>query len=230
LGRLFDGIQYRGFGHEKVEELAKWAGVPVWNGLTDKFHPTQVLADLMTIQEEFGRDLRGVRLTYVGDGRNNVANSLLIGTSKMGMDFRIGTPRVLFPSPELVDECRKIGRSTGARITITESVDEAVAGTQAIYTDVWASMGEEDKIPERIRLLKGYRVTRQMLEKSGNPKVIFLHCLPCFHNGETELARKFPEICEAEEEVFEGPHSRVFDEAENRLHTIKAIMVATLTG
>jgi ornithine carbamoyltransferase len=228
LGRMFDGIQFRGFRHESAEELAKWAGVPVWNGLTDRYHPTQVLADFQTIQENFGRDLRGIILTYVGDGRNNVANSLLVGSAKMGLDFRIATPASLFPEEALTGEARRIARGTGARITITDSVDEAVRGAHAIYTDVWASMGEEDKIPERIRLLKSYKVTSEMLKKTGNSQVIFLHCLPCFHDDQTEMARKFPDICEATHEVFESRSSKVFDQAENRLHTIKAVMVATI--
>ena len=228
LGRMFDGIQFRGFLHETAEELAKWAGVPVWNGLTDRYHPTQVLADFQTIQENFGRDLRGVKLAYLGDGRNNVANSLLIGSAKMGLDFRIASPASLFPGEELTVEARRIASGTGARITITDSVDEAVRGADAIYTDVWASMGEEDKIPERIRLLKSFQITSETLKKTNNSKVIFLHCLPCFHNDQTELARAFPDICEATDEVFESKHSKVFDQAENRLHTIKAVMVATI--
>jgi ornithine carbamoyltransferase len=228
LGRMFDGIQFRGYAHKTVEELARWAGVPVWNGLTDRFHPTQVLADLQSVQEEFGRDLRGVRFTYVGDGRNNVANALMEGAALLGMDFRNATPAGLFPDKRLVAECKEIASKTGAKITITKNVAEAVKRTQVIYTDVWASMGEEAKIPERIRLLEKYRVTQKMLKMSGNPRVIFLHCLPCFHDQETELAKKFPDICEAEDEVFEGKHSRVFEQAENRVHTIKAMMVATL--
>jgi ornithine carbamoyltransferase len=228
LGRMFDGILFRGFAHETVEVLARWAGVPVWNGLTDRFHPTQVLADLQTIQECFGPELAGVRLTYVGDGRNNMANSLMIGAAKMGMHFRIGAPKSLSPDAELTARARELAAASGATIGITASVDEAVEGADVIYTDVWASMGEEAKIPERIALLRDYRVTGEMLAKTGNPSVIFLHCLPCFHDDKTELARQFPDICEATDEVFEGKHSRVFDQAENRVHTIKAIMVATL--
>lgn len=228
LGRMFDGIQFRGYAHETVVELAKWAGVPVWNGLTDLFHPTQVLADFQSVQEEFGRDLREVRFTYVGDGRNNVANSLMEGAALLGMDFRIATPPSLFPDKRLVAECKKAAERSGGKITITKNVAEAVKRTQVIYTDVWASMGEEAKIPERIKLLKPYKVTTKMLKMSGDPRVIFLHCLPCFHDLDTETSRKFPQLCEAEDEVFEGRHSRVFEEAENRVHTIKAIMVATL--
>jgi ornithine carbamoyltransferase len=228
LGRMFDGIQFRGFAHESCEELAKWAGVPVWNGLTDRYHPTQVLADFLTVRENFGANLRGFPFTYVGDGRNNVANSLMIGAAKMGMDFRIGAPASLHPDPALLDRCRGIAADTGGRITITDSVDQAVKGSLAIYTDVWASMGEEDQIPARIAVLKPYRVTAGMMGKTGEAESIFLHCLPCFHDDRTEVARQFPEICEATDEVFEGLQSRVFDQAENRLHTIKAVMVATL--
>lgn len=228
LGRMFDGILFRGFAHETAEVLARWAGVPVWNGLTDRFHPTQVLADLQTIQECFGPELKGVRLTYVGDGRNNMANSLMIGAAKMGMHFRIGAPQSLSPDAELSAKARELAAGSGATIAVTSSVQEAVEGADVIYTDVWASMGEEAKIPERIALLRDYRVTSEMLAKTGNPRVIFLHCLPCFHDDKTEIARQFPDICEATDEVFEGKHSRVFDQAENRLHTLKAIMVATL--
>jgi ornithine carbamoyltransferase len=228
LGRMFDGIQFRGYAHETVEKLAEWAGVPVWNGLTDRFHPTQVLADFQTVQEQFGRELRGVRFTYVGDGRNNVANSLMEGAAILGMDFRNATPPSLFPDKKLVAECKAVAAKSGGKITITKSVAEAVKRTQVVYTDVWASMGEEAKIPERIKLLKGYKVTSKMMRSTGTPDAIFLHCLPCFHDLETDLARKFPEICEAEDGVFESAASRVFEEAENRVHTIKALMVATL--
>ncbi len=227
LGRMFDGIEFRGFKHETVEILAEYAGVPVWNGLTDKYHPTQVLADFMTVLEERGF-LKGIKFAYVGDGRNNMANSLMIGAAKMGMDFRIVSPVSLFPEKELVKESEEFAKDSGAKITITSNVEQGVIGADVIYTDVWASMGEEDKIPERIALLKPYKVTQKLIEMTDNDDVIFLHCLPSFHNNETELAKKFPEICEVEEAVFEGKHSRVFDEAENRVHTIKAVMVATL--
>ncbi len=227
LGRMFDGIQFRGFKHETVEILAKWAGVPVWNGLTDKFHPTQVLADFMTILEYRGY-LRGIKFAYVGDGRNNMANSLMIGAAKMGMDFRIVSPRQLFPEETLVEEAKKIAEENGATITITENIIEGVKGADVLYTDVWASMGEEEKIPERIRLLKPYQVNMKMIELTENEDVIFLHCLPSFHNTETEIAKKYPDICEVTDEVFESKYSKVFDEAENRVHTIKAVMVATL--
>jgi ornithine carbamoyltransferase len=228
LGRFFDGIMYRGFGHATAEELARWAGVPVWNALTDRFHPTQALADFQTVQEEFGPELRGVALTYVGDGRNNVANSLLVASAKLGVDFRIGAPASLQPDPELLARVKPIAAENGAKITVTADAAQAVAGTQAVYTDVWASMGEEDKIPERINLLRSYRVTEELMAKSGRDDTIFLHCLPCFHDDRTEMGRKFPDIREATDGVFEGKQSRVFDQAENRMHTIKAVMVATL--
>ncbi|MEW5814552.1 MAG: ornithine carbamoyltransferase [Spirochaetota bacterium] len=227
LGRMFDGIQFRGFKHETVEELARYAGVPVWNGLTDKYHPTQILADFLTVKERFGY-LKGITFAYIGDGRNNVANSLLIGASKLGMDFRIITPASLFPEKALVSECEGYAKGSGARITITESIDAGLKDADVLYTDVWASMGEEDKITERIALLKPYRITMEMIKKTGKQDVIFLHCLPSFHNSNTDLSKKFPDICEVTDEVFESSHSRVFDEAENRMHTIKAVMVATL--
>jgi ornithine carbamoyltransferase len=227
LGRMFDGIQFRGFAHSTVETLAEHAGVPVWNGLTDSWHPTQVLADLLTFQEEFGR-LRGMALAYLGDGRNNMANSLMVGCAKMGMDVRIVAPAQLHPEAGLVTTVDQIAAVSGGKLTVTASVTEGVAGAHAIYTDVWASMGEEDKIRERIELLKPYQVTRQVMEQTGLREAIFLHCLPAFHNLETELARQYPDICEVEDEVFEGPQSRVFPQAENRVHTIKAVMVASL--
>ncbi|MFH1653857.1 MAG: ornithine carbamoyltransferase, partial [Pseudomonadota bacterium] len=216
LGRMFDGIQFRGFAHETVETLAKYAGVPVWNGLTDKFHPTQILADFMTVIEN-GMKLKGLKFAYCGDGRSNMANSLMIGSAKMGVDFRIVTDKSLFPAKELVDEMKAIAVESEGKITLTDSVDEGVKGADVIYTDVWASMGEEDKIPERIKLLKPYQVNEKMLEKTQNKEVIFLHCLPCFHAHDTEFAKKFPDICEATDGVFEGKHSRVFDQAENRV-------------
>ena len=228
LGRMFDGIQFRGFKHATVEGLAEWAGVPVWNGLTDRFHPTQILADFLTVQENFGRDLQGLGFTYVGDGRNNMAHSLMIGAALLGMDFRIGAPASLHPEKELVAKAREIAETTRAKITITESVEDAVSGSQVVYTDVWASMGEEGEIANRIALLKPYRITTELLDATGRPDAIFLHCLPCFHDDQTEVGRQHPELCEATDEAFEGPRSRVFDQAENRLHTIKAVMVATL--
>ena len=227
LGRMFDGIQFRGFFHRTAEELARHAGVPVWNGLTDRYHPTQVLADFMTILESLGR-LKGVKMAYAGDGRNNVANSLMIGAAKMGLDFRIVTHRSLFPDPELMAEAVDISRVNGGRITQTTDVDEGVHGADVLYTDVWVSMGEEDRLQERIGILKPYQVNNAMVEKTGNPDVIFLHRLPSFHDRNTETSSKFPDVCEVTDQVFEHPRSKVFDEAENRIHTIKAVMVATI--
>ncbi|MBN2399330.1 MAG: ornithine carbamoyltransferase [Candidatus Aminicenantes bacterium] len=227
LGRMFDGIQFRGFQHETVEGLAQYAGIPVWNGLTDRYHPTQVLADFMTVLEAKGK-LQGIRFVYVGDGRNNMANSLMIGASKMGLDFRIVAPKVLFPAKELVKECQGFAEERNAKITITDDIATGVNAADVIYTDVWASMGEEAQIPERIKLLKNFQVNRSMFDQTGNPDCIFLHCLPAFHNTETKLAKQFPGICEVSEEIFESKHSQVFSEAENRVHTIKAVMVATL--
>jgi len=227
LGRMFDGIQFRGFKHTTVEGLAQHAGVPVWNGLTDLYHPTQVLADFMTVLEVKGR-LKGITFAYVGDGRNNMANSLMIGAAKMGMDFRIVAPKSLFPAKELVAECNEFAKERKARIAVTDDVAQGVKGADVIYTDVWASMGEEDQIPERIKLLKGYQINRALFDKTGNPDCTFLHCLPAFHNTETKLAAQFPDICEVSDEIFESRHSQVFSEAENRVHTIKAVMVATL--
>jgi len=227
LGRMFDGIQFRGFKHETVEGLAQYAGVPVWNGLTDLYHPTQVLADFMSVLEAKGR-LKGIVFAYVGDGRNNMANSLMIGAAKMGMDFRIVAPKSLFPAKELVNECRGFAEERNAKIQITDDIAVGVKDADIIYTDVWASMGEEEQIPERIKLLKSYQINRSMFDKTGNPECTFLHCLPAFHNSETKLAKQFPDICEVSEEIFESKHSLVFSEAENRVHTIKAVMVATL--
>lgn len=227
LGRMFDGIGFRGFKQETVETLVEYSGVPVWNGLTDLYHPTQALADFMTIQEEFGF-IKGVKLAYVGDGRNNVANSLMIGASKIGMDFRIVAPKSLFPQNELVDECKEFAKRSGASIMVTESIEQGVKGCKVIYTDIWASMGEEGKIPERIELLKPYQVNIDMIKMAENDNVIFMHCLPSFHNLDTEIAKKYPDICEVTDEVFESKYSRVFDEAENRVWTIQALMVATL--
>lgn len=227
LGRMFDGIQFRGFRHETVEELAEYAGVPVWNGLTDKFHPTQALADFMTVLEEKGY-LKGIKFAYAGDGRSNVANSLLVGAAKMGVDFRIVSAESLFPEETVVNEAEASAAESGGKVTITSDVREGVEGADVIYTDVWASMGEENKVVERIKLLKPYQINRDMIEKTGNPEVIFLHCLPCFHNTDTDVSKKYPDICEATDDIFESKHSKVFDQAENRVHTIKAVMVATL--
>jgi ornithine carbamoyltransferase len=234
LGRMYDGIEYRGFGQEIVETLARYAGVPVWNGLTDDFHPTQVLADFMTMMEELPVPLGQMKFCYLGDARNNMGNSLLIGAAKMGMDFRAAAPAQCQPSEALVSQANEIARQTGARILVTDDVATAVKDADFLYTDVWLSMGEpEDKWAERIRLLLPYQVNAQVLEKTGNPNVKFMHCLPAFHNRETrtgeELYQKFSvEAMEVTEEVFESPASIVFQESENRLHTIKAVMVATL--
>ena len=232
LGRMFDGIEFRGFAHETVEGLAKYSGVPVWNGLTDKFHPTQALADFMTIKEHFP-DFKKVKLLYSGDGRNNVANSLLIASAKLGVDFRIASPRELFPSEEITNLAREIAKDTGAKITITDNLYEAANGADAVYTDVWVSMGEEDKYDERIRQLKGFQVNRDLLNATNNPNVIFLHCLPSFHDVNTstgkEVAEKYGiKEMEVTDEVFRSSNSVVFDQAENRVHTIKAVMALTL--
>lgn len=231
LGRMFDGIEFRGFKHETVEALAEYSGVPVWNGLTDKYHPTQILADFLTIREHKGY-LKGIKLAYIGDGRNNMANSLMIGAAKMGMDFRIVSPKELFPEEELVAEARKIAEENKAKITITESVEEGVKDADVLYTDVWVSMGEEAHFEERIKLLKPYQINMDML-KMADEEVLFLHCLPAFHDLETEVGKGIYEKyglkeMEVTDEVFRSKHSVVFDEAENRMHTIKAVMVATL--
>ena len=215
LGRMFDGIEFRGFRQSMVEELARWAGVPVWNGLTDVDHPTQVLADFLTLQENFGR-LAGLNLTYVGDGRNNMANALMIGSAKMGVNFTIGSPRELFPDPELVERCRAAAQRSGAEIRIVDDPRRAVEGADAVYTDVWVSMGEEAQKETRVRLLTPWQVNGDLMRATGRDRTIFLHCLPAVKG------------CEVTEEVFESPCSKVFDEAENRMHTIKAVMVATI--
>ena len=227
LGRMFDGIEFRGYDHKTVETLAEYAGVPVWNGLTDDWHPTQFLADVLTMQEEFG-DLVGQKLAYVGDGRNNVANSLMVGCAKLGMHCSIVSPEGLFPDPDLVAAVEEITSSTGGTLTVTASIDEGVARADAVYADVWASMGEEALIAERIAVLGPYKITEAMMNSTGKPGTIFLHCLPAFHNLDTEVSQQYPDIQEVEDAVFEGTQSRVFDQAENRLHTIKAVMVATL--
>jgi ornithine carbamoyltransferase len=232
LGRMFDGIEFRGFAHDTVEQLAKFSGVPVWNGLTDKFHPTQILSDFMTLEEHIG-ELSGLKLVFVGDGRNNMANSLLLGSAQMGLDFRILAPNELHPEQEIVELGHKLADENGGRITITDNFDEALQGANAIYTDVWVSMGEEDKYAERIALLKNYQVNMDMLHRTGNPNVKFMHCLPAFHNLDTDTAKKVHEQyglteMEVTDEVFRSPNSIVFDEAENRMHTIKAVMALTL--
>ena len=234
LGRMYDGIEYRGFGQSVVEELAEYAGVPVWNGLTNEFHPTQILADFMTMLEHSPKALNEMKFCYLGDARNNMGNSLMVGAAKMGMDFRSAAPASVQPDESLVKKCKEIAAGTGGRITISEDVKEAVRDVDFLYTDVWVSMGEADEVwEERIKLLSPYQVNMDVIKATGNPHVKFLHCLPAFHNRETtvgeEIYQKFGlEAMEVSEEVFESEHSIVFDEAENRMHTIKAILVATL--
>ena len=234
LGRMYDGIEYRGYDQERVEQLARYAGVPVWNGLTDEYHPTQVLADFMTMREYGPPSLSETTFAYLGDGRNNVANSLLVGAAMMGMDYRCVAPPALQPEGPLVSLARKIAGETGAKITITDDPDAGVAGCDFLYTDVWVSMGEPEAVwKERISLLNPYQVNEAVVEKTGNPNAKFLHCLPAFHNLETALGRKIHEkygleAMEVTDAVFESPASLVWDQAENRLHTIKAVMVATL--
>jgi len=234
LGRMYDGIEYRGFGQEKVEELSTYSGVPVWNGLTNEFHPTQVLADFMTMKEHSNKPLNEISYCYLGDARNNMANSLMVGAALLGMDFRAAAPDNLQPEEELVKKCKEIALKTGAKITLTDDVSKAVKGTDFLYTDVWVSMGEPESVwEERIKLLKPYQINSTVLKQTGNPNVKFLHCLPAFHNRETKIGedvyQKFGiDAMEVTEEVFESKNSIVFDQAENRLHTIKAVMVATL--
>ena len=234
LGRMFDGIEYRGFGQSIVEELAQYAGVPVWNGLTNEFHPTQILADFLTMQEHIDKPLNQVSYAYLGDARYNMGNSLLVGGAKMGMDVRIVAPKALQPAAELVDQCQAIAKETGARITITDDTKAGVKGCDFLITDVWVSMGEPAEVwAERIKLLKPYQVNAELMAATGNPACKFMHCLPAYHNLETKVGKEVYEKfglngVEVTEDVFEGPQSIVFDEAENRLHTIKAVMVATL--
>ena len=234
LGRMYDGIEYRGFGQEIVEELGAYAGVPVWNGLTNEFHPTQILADFLTMQEHSDKPLHEITFAYLGDARNNMGNSLMIGAAKMGMDFRAVAPKSLFPTDELVAKAKEIAKETGAKITLTDDVAEGVKGCDFLYTDVWVSMGEAPEVwKERIELLLPYQVNKKAMDLTGNPKVKFMHCLPAFHNTDTKVGQEIFEkygidAMEVTEEVFESEASIVFDEAENRLHTIKAIMVATL--
>ena len=232
LGRMYDGIEYRGFDQQIVEELAKYAGVPVWNGLTDQFHPTQMLADLLTMEEKFGH-LKGLHFTFMGDARNNMGNSLMVACAKMGLHFTACAPRELFPAPWLVEEAEKIAAETGGSVRLTENVEEGVKGADVVYTDIWVSMGEPDEVwDSRIRLLQKYQVNRSVMELAG-PQAIFMHCLPSFHDTKTtigaQIAEKFgvPEM-EVTDEVFESKQSVVFDEAENRMHTIKAVIYATL--
>ncbi len=234
LGRMYDGIEYRGYGQNIVETLAQYAGVPVWNGLTNEFHPTQMLADFMTMMEHISKPLNEVSFAFLGDAKNNVGNSLMVGAAKMGMDFRAVAPKSCQPDPALVAQCLVIAKETGAKITVTDNVAEGVKGCDFLYTDVWVSMGEPAEVwAERISLLKPYQVNMDMVQKTGNPDVKFLHCLPAFHNRETvvgeDIFQKFGlDGLEVTDDVFESKMSIVFDEAENRLHTIKAVMVATL--
>ena len=234
LGRTFDGIEYRGFAQETVETLAEFAGVPVWNGLTNEFHPTQTLADVLTMTEHSDKHLGEIAFCYLGDARNNMGNSLMTAGCKFGMDVRLCSPEHLWPEEELVRTCRGIAEETGARLTLTADVDEGVKGVDYLYTDVWVSMGEDPGVwEERIKLLKPYQVNGDVIKRTGNPKVKFLHCLPAFHNRETKVGEEIFEKygldgMEVTDEVFESEHSIVFDQAENRMHTIKAVMVATL--
>ena len=236
LGRVYDAIEYRGFGQSVVEELARHAGVPVYNGLTDEFHPTQVLADFLTMQEHVEKPLRDISYVFIGDAANNMGDSLLIGGAKMGMDVRLCAPKSCWPPAEIRQQAEQIAGTTGARIMITYDIDSAVAGVDFVYTDVWVSMGEPDeKWAERIKLLLPYQVNAALMAKTGNPHVRFMHCLPAFHNTDTvigkEIEQKFGiSAMEVTDEVFESPASIVFDQAENRMHTIKAVLVATLGG
>lgn len=234
LGRMYDGIEYRGFGQDIVEELGAHANVPVWNGLTNEYHPTQILADFLTMMEHTDKPLSEVTFAYLGDARNNMGNSLMVGAAKMGMKFRAVAPKDLWPTDELVKQCEEIAEETGATIELTEDPVKGVEDVDFLYTDVWVSMGEPEEVwAQRIEKMKPYQVNMEMIKNTGNPNVKFMHCLPAFHNRETtigeEIFQKFGiESMEVSEDVFESAHSIVFDEAENRLHTIKAVMVATL--
>lgn len=232
LGRMYDGIEYRGFDQVIVETLGKYAGVPVWNGLTNEFHPTQMLADLLTIEENFGH-LEGINFVFMGDARNNVGNSLMVASAKMGMNFTCCAPKELWPNEDLINTCQEIAKETGSKLTFTEDASEGTKNVDVIYTDVWVSMGEPDEVwAERIKLLKPYQVTKQVLE-NANPNAIFLHCLPSFHDLKTKIGQDIYQKfglteMEVTNEVFESNQSKVFDQAENRMHTIKAIMYATM--
>ena len=234
LGRIYDGIEYRGFGQEIVEELAQYAGVPVWNGLTDEFHPTQILADFLTMQEFSDKPLHDISYCYLGDARNNMGDSLLVGGAKMGMDVRLCGPKDLWPDPELVETSRAVGESTGARVTLTDDPAEGVKGVDYLYTDVWVSMGEDKSVwDERVDLLKPYQVNADLVERTGNPGVKFMHCLPAFHDRNTKVGEEMFERfgldgMEVTNDVFESERAVVWDQAENRMHTIKAVMVATV--
>lgn len=234
LGTMYDGIEYRGYSQDIVETLARYSGVPVWNGLTDEFHPTQILADFLTMTEHVNKPLHEISFCYLGDARNNMGNSLMVGAAKMGMDFRAAAPVTCQPKAELVQQCREIAKQTGARITLTEDIETAVNGVDFLYTDVWVSMGEPESVWEnRIKLLRPYQVNMAVVKATGNANVKFLHCLPAFHNRETEVGEQIfkkygLESMEVTDEIFESKYSIVFKQAENRLHTIKAVMVATL--
>jgi ornithine carbamoyltransferase len=234
LGRTFDGIEYRGFAQETVEVLAEYSGVPVWNGLTDQFHPTQILADVLTMTEHSNKHLDEIAYCYLGDARNNMGNSLMVAGCKFGMDVRLCAPEHLWPHEELVKTARQIADETGARLMLTADVDEGVRGVDYLYTDVWVSMGEDPSVwKERIEQVKPYQVNLDVIQRTGNPKVRFLHCLPAFHNRETKVGQQIYEQyglegMEVTEEIFESEYSIVFDQAENRMHTIKAVMVATV--
>lgn len=232
LGRMFDGTEFRGFSQEKVEQLAEFSGVPVWNGLTDDWHPTQMLADFMTVKENFGH-LEGINLTYVGDGRNNMAHSLMVAGAMLGVNIRICTPQALSPKDAYVEIARDCGSKYGGSVLVTDRIEEAVKDADVIYTDVWVSMGEESEFEERINLLKDYQVNKAMLELTGKDSTIFLHCLPAFHDTQTEYGQDIYDKyglseMEVTDEIFRSEHSKVFDQAENRMHTIKAVIAATL--
>jgi ornithine carbamoyltransferase len=234
LGRIYDAIEYRGYGQEIVEDLAKYAGVPVWNGLTDEFHPTQILADVLTMTEHTSKSLSDISFCYLGDARNNMGDSLMVGGSKLGMDVRLAAPKHLWPTDELVKQCQEIAKATGARITLTDDPGEGVKGVDFVYTDVWVSMGEDSSVwQERIDLLKPYQINSELMAKTGNPRTMFMHCLPAFHDRNTEVGEEMFEKygldgMEVTNDVFESERALVWDQAENRMHTIKAIMVATL--
>ncbi|WP_139904419.1 ornithine carbamoyltransferase [Clostridium thermarum] len=232
LGKFYDGIEFRGFDPSIVETLAEKSGIPVWNGLTDEDHPTQVLADFMTLEEKVNKPLKDIKLTFVGDARNNMSNALMYGCAKMGMTYVAYGPKELWPSQEVLDKANSIAAETGAKIIVTDNIID-LAGSDAIYTDIWASMGEEDKMQERVKILSPYKVTKDLLKAADNENVIFMHCLPAYHDFNTQTAKYYIEeqgidIREVSDEVFRSKHSVVFDEAENRLHSIKAVMVATL--
>ena len=236
LGRMYDGIEYRGFSQQEAEELARYSGVPVWNGLTDEFHPTQILADFLTMQEHVHKPLESVSFCFLGDSGNNMGNTLMMGAAKMGMDVRLAGPRTCWPHQDIIDASRAVAKETGAKVTVTEDAKAAVYGCDFLYTDVWVSMGEPAELwSDRIQQMLPYQVNSQLMAAANNPNVKFMHCLPAFHNTETKVGKEIYEkygleSLEVTEEVFESPASIVFDEAENRLHTIKAVLVATLGG